>query len=615
MFKKLLNSVIVGLVFSLLAHYFWGDLVTSTCIGIIWGFFAYFLQEIWQLRNACVHLENIDVSSLSDSFSGTTLNDIANKYLESIVIDVNNTKKTNIPAMEFFNMQTVAKLFKVNLKALDAASGILVGLGLMGTFLGLTIGIANFDSSNSENIQKSIQTLLNGMYIAFLTSLVGMGTSILNTGLDKHWRNNLQSKIKDFTDRLDALYYIDDMGLLQYRQQSLLEFTDKDGYKTSISSAIGHILEESKSQTTTLSSFNADFDKLAETVVRQQSLLEFTDEDGNKASISSAIGHILEENKTQTAALSSFNTDLSTMLNNSLGEQIDQKLSPKMNAVIEHIDKLAETVVSPANDMMEKVASELKDSMALIVNEFKQKVSDTATQQLDSISQSLTIATKAIDVLPENVSNAINSMQEAIATVEKSMLSLTEDIMSKQADLLALQESTTKESNKLIEELKAGIDRLDTVNGNYADTIDDLKKAQSHIEKSLDYAKDITENMQKAVFNFHNSQTEYAENMKQLQIQSQGSIDSVSQLIRRSGEMSQEYASQFSVIKEGLSGIFESMKEGLEEYSKTMQQTTRNYLQQYSQSLTETADSLKTSIDMMSDAISDLNDVVEKNKQ
>lgn len=564
MFKKLLNSVIVGLVFSLLAHYIWGDLVTSTCIGIIWGFFAYFLQEIWQLRNACLHLENIDVSSLSDSFSGTALNDITNKYLESIVIDVNNTKKTNIPAIEFFNMQTIAKPFKVNLKALDAASGILVGLGLMGTFLGLTIGIANFDSSNSENIQKSIQTLLNGMYIAFLTSLVGMGTSILNTGFDKHWRNNLQSKIKDFTDRLDALYYIDDMGLLQYRQQSLLEFTD---------------------------------------------------EDGNKATISSAIGHILEENKTQTAALSSFNTDLSTMLNNSLGEQIDQKLSPKMNAVIEHIDKLAETVVSPANDMMEKVASELKDSMALIVNEFKQKVSDTATQQLDSISQSLASATKAIDVLPENVSNAINSMQEAVANVEKSMLSLTEDIMSKQADLLALQESTTKESNKLIEELKAGIDRLDTVNGNYADTIADFKKAQSHIEKSLDYVKDITENMQKAVFNFHNSQTEYAENMKQLQIQSQGSIDSVSQLIRRSGEMSQEYASQFSVIKEGLSGIFENMKEGLEEYSKTMQQTTRNYLQQYSQSLTETADSLKTSIDMMSDAISDLNEVVEKNKQ
>ena len=564
MFKKTLNSVLFGLVCSLLAHYFWSNLVTSICIGIIMGAFAYFIQEIWQLKRACDHLEDIDVSNVTEAFSESILEDLASKYQESIIIDVDNIKKTNIPAIEFFNLHSISQLFKVNLKALDSASGMLVGLGLMGTFLGLTIGIANFDSSNSENIQNSIQTLLNGMYIAFLTSLVGMGTSIINTGFDKHWRNNLQLKIKDFTDRLDVLYYIDDMELLQYRQKSLLEFTD---------------------------------------------------EDGNKASISSAIGHILEESKTQTAALSSFNTDLSTMLNNSLGEQIDQKLGPKMNDVIEHIDKLAETVMTPANEMMERVSGELKSSMELIVNEFKQKVSDTATQQLDSISQSLASATKAIDVLPENVTNAINSMQEAIANVEKSMLKLTEDIMSKQADLLALQESTTKESQKIIEDFKAGISKLDTVNENYADTIVDLKKVQGHVEKSLDYVSDITDKMQKAVFNFHNSQTEYAENMKQLQIQSQGSVDSVSQLIRRSGEMSQEYASQFTVIKEGLSGIFENMKEGLEEYSKTMQQTTRNYLQQYSQSLTETADSLKTSIDMMSDAISDLNEVVEKNKQ
>lgn len=84
---------------------------------IIWGFFAYFLQEIWQLKNACVHLDNIDVSNMSDSISGTVLDDIANKYLGSIVIDVDNSKKTIIPAIEFFNIQTIAKLFKVNLKA------------------------------------------------------------------------------------------------------------------------------------------------------------------------------------------------------------------------------------------------------------------------------------------------------------------------------------------------------------------------------------------------------------------------------------------------------------------------------------------------------------------
>lgn len=563
MIKKVIISIFCGILALAISYLIWKDQVTAVFIGIIIGTFFYFFQEIWGLKTAYDNLKTHNDANILESLADTKLHDIAESYKKTIHIDINKTQKTNIPSNEFLNIQSVAKVFGVNLKALDSASGILVGLGLMGTFLGLTIGIADFDSSNSENIQNSIQTLLNGMYIAFLTSLFGMGSSLLNTGFDKHWRNNLQMAINDITDQLDDEYYIDDMELMEYRHSKKLEFTD---------------------------------------------------DEGNRVSLSSAIGHILEESKSQTEALCSFNTDLSTMLNNSLGEQIDQKLTPVFKQVIEHIDKMADTVVTPANDMMEKVAGELKESMTLIVEEFRKKVSDTATQQLDSISQSLSSASKAIDQLPENVTNAINSMQEAIAKVEKSMLTLTEDIMSKQADLLALQESTTTESKNLIDNLKTGLERLEAVNNNYMNTVSAFKTAQDNIEKSLGSLTTISDDMQKAVTDFRTSQADYAENMKELQIQSQGSIDSVSQLITHSGELSSEYASQFKVIKDGLSDIFEKLKEGLEEYSKTMQQTTQNYLQQYSRSLTETADSLKTGIDIMSDTISEFSEVVEKKK-
>ena len=540
------------------------DIVTAIFIGIIIGVFTYFFQEILRLKWANNLLNSIKDTNVLETLKDTNLHDIISAYENTIKIDLLSQKKSNTPSIEFINIQSIAKAYNVNLKSLDASSGMLVGLGLMGTFLGLTIGIANFDSSNSENIQNSIQTLLNGMSIAFLTSLFGMGTSLFNTGFDKHWRNSLQFTIKEITEKLDDLYYIDDLELLE---------------------------------------------------IKQRKLFEYTDDEGNKASLSSAIGHILEENENQTRALSSFNTDLSTMLNNSLGEQIDAKLTPVFGRIIEHIDKLAETVVSPANDMMEKVASELKYSMSLIVNEFKQKVSDTATQQLESISQSLTSATKAIDDLPENVANAINTMQDAIANVEKSMLKLTEDIMSKQADLLALQESTTNESKNLIESLKSGIGSLAEINDKYKNTVDLFDDVHNKVYESIGSLSLISDNMADAIENFKGSQNEYSEKMKSLQIQTQGNIDSVSQLVNQSGELSHEYALQFGVIKEGLVEIFSKLKEGLEDYSKTMQQTTQDYLQQYTSTLTETADNLKTSIDIMGDTVSELSEILEKNKK
>ena len=47
-------------------------------------------------------------------------------------------------------------------------------LGIIGTFLGITIGLLNFDPKQME---ESVPLLLNGMKTAFITSLMGLGLS------------------------------------------------------------------------------------------------------------------------------------------------------------------------------------------------------------------------------------------------------------------------------------------------------------------------------------------------------------------------------------------------------------------------------------------------------
>ena len=58
----------------------------------------------------------------------------------------------------------------------NSISNIVVSLGVLGTFLGIIIGLYHFDVTN---IQASIPELLNGLKTAFSTSLVGMFLSIL----------------------------------------------------------------------------------------------------------------------------------------------------------------------------------------------------------------------------------------------------------------------------------------------------------------------------------------------------------------------------------------------------------------------------------------------------
>lgn len=57
-----------------------------------------------------------------------------------------------------------------------AVPNVLTSLGILGTFAGIVVGLMEF---NPQDIDGSIELLLNGLKTAFLTSLVGMASSIL----------------------------------------------------------------------------------------------------------------------------------------------------------------------------------------------------------------------------------------------------------------------------------------------------------------------------------------------------------------------------------------------------------------------------------------------------
>lgn len=68
------------------------------------------------------------------------------------------------------------KLFK-NRRIIDSLPNIVSALGVIGTFLGITMGLKDFNPSPDE-IDASISTLLSGLKTAFYTSLAGMVGSL-----------------------------------------------------------------------------------------------------------------------------------------------------------------------------------------------------------------------------------------------------------------------------------------------------------------------------------------------------------------------------------------------------------------------------------------------------
>lgn len=648
--------------------------ITWAALAVIFLVFILFIVELLKVKKANKLISGlIATDDILNAFNGTKLEELGKMYVKGITISTPNGKKTNIPAANFFNDENVSKAHKLNLRMLDTASGTLVGLGLLGTFLGLTVGILGFDSSDSSNIQQSIQNLLGGMGTAFSTSLLGMAASLIYTFFDKTMRNNLHKNLYSFTESVDEKYFIDDNSLQELKQTALIE----------------KMIDAVKSELNTK--------------------LTYSNESGENVTIGNAIREILTENAEQSKALKSFSTDLALELNNGFDEvlsrQMQQKILPLMESVdattksvVEHIDQMASTVASPASNMMESVVDELKKSMTTIIDEFKTNLSGTATSQLEALALQLGTASQAMGNFPKNMedisntlqvtieevktaiseisktsananSSAMQQMQEQIAfatgsignaisevrevmnnitqssqeqsnqmvaklgdateklvtfldntivnlssSVQNSMKSITEDVNNKQADLIALQEDTTSQTKKLLEAFNDGLDRLEKMNEYVTGTMNSFKQAQGEISVSTGNLRTISGDMKLATELFNKGQNEYAEKLNQLQLSSQRDIDQVAELLRSSGQITDDYAQKFELIKQGLGGIFAQLQSGLTEYSRTVQATTQKYLDQYSSSLTQTTDALASTIQQQNEVVEMLNETLSKKR-
>ncbi|MCD7768725.1 MAG: MotA/TolQ/ExbB proton channel family protein [Oscillospiraceae bacterium] len=88
----------------------------------------------------------------------------------------------------------------VNKPFCDQLGGIMSGLGILFTFIGLVYGLRNFDASSVDMMQTSTQALMAGIKIAFLTSIFGLIYSLLFNLVYKNLLRNGIQAVRDFQD-------------------------------------------------------------------------------------------------------------------------------------------------------------------------------------------------------------------------------------------------------------------------------------------------------------------------------------------------------------------------------------------------------------------------------
>ena len=140
------------------------------------------LQITADLKEATTYIEN-GSKILSQSFQNDFLNKCIGEYEKARQIA--KQRRTVQPDIaDYINEQIISDI--VHREITDQIANAMTGMGILGTFVGLTMGLENFNSQDAIN---STPTLLNGIKIAFYTSIFGVIGSII---YNHYYHNDLE---------------------------------------------------------------------------------------------------------------------------------------------------------------------------------------------------------------------------------------------------------------------------------------------------------------------------------------------------------------------------------------------------------------------------------------
>ena len=113
-----------------------------------------------------------------------------------------------LDASHFFNSSTLAKGVTEN-RLVAAVPGFLTAIGVIGTFVGLQLGLSELDISSKVSVEEmklGVTSVIDGAKIAFLTSVWGVSLSVVFNFFEKFLEQSIRAKIVTLQVRIDKIF-------------------------------------------------------------------------------------------------------------------------------------------------------------------------------------------------------------------------------------------------------------------------------------------------------------------------------------------------------------------------------------------------------------------------
>ena len=390
-------------------------------------------------------------------------------------------------------------------------AGTFTGIGILGTFIGLTIGLAGVDTSSTGALSSSISGLLGGMSTAFVTSIFGIVSAIV-FGV---WHSQNMKRFGDaasrFTDALDQVFIRKSVEeiLLEELAESRAQRAAMEQLSTdmaiSICDHLPDVLDQLAEKMDSAMKGNLDTMLVGLSERQDKQTEQLMQISSNTSSLVSGcfdqLGDVLKKGVGQEAeelgnSLKNLSSDIASLAEG-IRDILDRstKASSEANqktldALNEAISKMNETMEGMANKQTEETDKNIQ-RMTALMEEMKTTMKDIFDEMSASAKEQRTeigkIAKDSADQTKENLSAINASVKELMAGIGGQMQQM-QSIIGKFAidsadqtkeNLGVINASVKKLMAEIADQMQQMQSMMDTHEKHMQETLDQMRQAVS----------------------------------------------------------------------------------------------------------------------------------------
>ena len=359
---------------------------------------------------------------------------------------------------EYINEDNIEE--EIHVHFLEQLSGIMTGLGILGTFIGLAVGLSQFKNDGVDQMISSIAPLIDGIKVAFYTSIYGVILSLVFNIYYKFCQERFNKSLEVFYHifyRYVTHNPVNDMAnqLLHYQQSQTLAM---EQFAETISVQFAKSFQQIAAPT---------FQQIGDTMSNlsehmEQTLKTLSDQISNKQKES--MEEIVENFITQ------MNMSLGgsfEQLRNTIDELCEgqQKTAKDVNQLISRLESTIHEI-DEIHEASESIVRSLQEYCSNL-NSYQEKVNEAYThvEQQEAIFAELTTKQQAC--------------LDSFSNHEAALVTNIGELNEKTKEISKVFKTHAEKFSQYTEQ------QMDTVKGIYTEFVDDLENStKKHIEQN-----------------------------------------------------------------------------------------------------------------------------------